>query len=212
MYKKKHIRIARDAFLKMRALFDDKEWPIYFKAKGTKHRDTKVANTIIQMFRIGMGLSDKPEDIKKFLPLPWNYFDVCVLSIVEFAHNRIIGILGVTIGVMEDLIPNCHKKDWVLFCRGKPRCQGLPKRLNINTNPQRGRKRGRQVRKAMKIWANALLFLIDGELFGIHPDLIEFLRIHLMVASRWFSPTHSLEQHFDIRKFLFSSFMFPTLS
>ncbi len=106
--------------MKIIALFKNEEWPKYYKSLGTRHRDTKFGNVIVTAFRKGMGLSGKDEDNVHFLPLPWSYFDMTVLSITEFAHNRIIGMIGVIIGVMEDLIPYWHKKDWSIFCASKP--------------------------------------------------------------------------------------------
>ncbi len=106
------MRSARDAFLKIRALFETPEWLQYFKDKGIRARDTRVANSIINYFRQGMGLSKKRDDIDLHLPLPWNVFDMSVLCVTEFAHNRILGILGTITRVMEDLIPHSHKKDW----------------------------------------------------------------------------------------------------
>ncbi len=40
------------------------------------------------------------------------------------------------------------------------------------------------------------------ELFGICQELREFLRIHLMILGRWFSPDFNLFDHFKLRYYM----------
>ncbi len=203
------MRIARDAFLRIRKVFECKEWKKYCSNEGIAPSRLRVANTIIKDFRQGMGLSDKPEDIKLHRPLPWNYFDMTSLSVIEFSHNRILGILSSIIAVIENLIPFWHTDNLLSFWKDPTVGDGIQNNIVFRSNKEGGRRTsGKSSRKAMKVWNAALLYLLDGQMWGIHKDIIEVLRIHMMCASRFFSPGHCVEQHFVIRSYLLSSFLF----
>ncbi len=202
------MRLARDAFLKMRRIFESEEWKEYVKGQGIPASRTRVANTIIGMFRLGMGLSDKHEDIKLHYPLPWNYYDMTSLSLTEFSHNRILGILSSILAVIEDLIPFWHTNSLHMFWKDSRCGNGVQSNIIFYSSKEGGRRQsGKSSRKAMKIWNASIFYLIDGRMWGIHSDVIECLRVHVMCASRFFSPTHSVEQHFVIRSYLLSVFV-----
>ncbi len=68
----------------MRLLLENDHWTTYYEGKKKKKNDTRVANTLIEWYRKGMGLSRRDEDIKGNLPLPWNIFDMNLLSVTEY--------------------------------------------------------------------------------------------------------------------------------
>ncbi len=125
------------------------------------------------------------------------------LCITEFGHQRILGILNTIISVIESLIPPWHLSSAHMFFRDRSCGGGLSQNIiPTASNPDSVRRSKRQSRKAMKIWNTAILYLIDGPMWGIHPKIINFLRMHLMLASRWFAPSHSLRDHVLMRTYM----------
>ncbi len=77
--------------------------------------------------------------------------------------------------------------------------------ISHNIIPAPGRKdssHSKMSHKAMKLWNTAILYVVDAKLWGIHRKVINFLRMHLMIAGRWFSPHHSFHDHVLIRQFM----------
>ncbi len=134
-------------------------------------------------------------------PLPWNYYDMGTLCITEFAHNRIIGILGSIISVIEALIPPWHLPGVYLMFRAPFTGGGLSTNI-IPSSSSQDTRHSRMSRKAMKIWNTALYYIVDARMWGIHHSVVSFLRMHMMTASRWFSSSHSCEDSWYIRTWL----------
>ncbi len=195
------MRVARDMFLKSRLFFESTQWKDYYKKKKKPASDTRVANTIIEWFRKGMGLSNRPCDVKANLPMPWNYFDMNMLSILEYGHNRLIGVLGTIVSAMEHLIPSIHHEDIYKFVR-ESEGSGFTKYLKVHGRDSRNSSMTRQSRKAMKVYNSALVWLVDGRMWGIHEDVIELLRKHLLIIGRWFSPAYNIFERFKMRQLL----------
>ncbi len=57
-------------------------------------------------------------------------------------------------------------------------------------------------RKAMKIWNTALFYIADARMWGVNRHIVNFLRIHMMAASRWFLSSYSVGDHFNVRTWL----------
>ncbi len=185
----------------MQKIFGSPRWKTHCTDQGVRLGALRVANSIIKLFRKGMGLSEKEEGIEKGYPMPWNYFDMATLCLTEFGHNRIIGILGTIVSVIEKLIPPWHIPDVHLLFQEDFSGGGFSRNC-FPTPKGKDSTHTRMSRKAMKIWNTALYYMVDGKLWGIHHHVTNFLRMHLMVASRWFSSHHSLRDHVIMRTHL----------
>ncbi len=174
----------------MRLVWGNDLWKDCAKEYGLKKGQTLAVNTIITQIQQAVGVHAKKETTMDGRALPFNYYDTSLLVVNETAHLRIIGIMGTIYNNLIKLIPKWHRKERMHFFENTEKSRGFSNFMNL-THDLEG-KDPRCSRKAVKIWASCLQLLGDAKIYGINGELVEFLRMQMMLLGRWFSPCFSL--------------------
>ncbi len=181
----------------MRLCFDNPEWKKVATKCGLKAAEMRSVNTIIRDIAQAIGIHGHENTTLLGRPLPFNYYDCCLLSVNETAHQRMIGIMGSIFNCIHSLIPDWLRDERLEFFKHVERSRGFSALLNVTTDLKG--KDPKVSRKAVRIWASCMCLLGDASLYGIHPDVINFFREQLMLLGRWFSPAFDLYEHFNLR-------------
>ncbi len=192
------MRVAREAINWMRLAWDNPLWKKCAGKYGLKPKDCLAVNTIVDNIQKAIGIHSKDDTTLLGRPLPFNYYDTCLIVVNETAHQRVIGIMGCIFNNILQLIPSWHREERLQFFANTDKSRGFSSLMNISSDLKG--KSPKCSRKAVRIWAACMQLLCDGEIYGIHPEVLDFLRAQMMLLGRWFSPSFSLYEHFKCRK------------